>query len=287
MNMAASFDIPKEKRLRASAALNCLKRFHEMKKRGPKPYSLHLDHIIQKAIATHQKRDQYLRVQKDIFVLKDTEEALLINLRDSQVLQHKENLEWNWNLIGTILKWPNVNLRNYKDEQLHRFVRRLLYFYKPSSKLYASLDLDFAKSKQLTVVGCQFTEFLLESEEDGQGYLEDLVKDIVQWLNASSGMKPERSLQNNGLLTTLSQHYFLFIGTLSCHPHGVKMLEKCSVFQCLLNLCSLKNQDHLLKLTVSSLDYSRDGLARVILSKVLTAATDVSITHEVGCALRM
>uniref|UniRef100_A0A2K5R057 RPTOR independent companion of MTOR complex 2 n=1 Tax=Cebus imitator TaxID=2715852 RepID=A0A2K5R057_CEBIM len=274
MNMAASFDIPKEKRLRASAALNCLKRFHEMKKRGPKPYSLHLDHIIQKAIATHQKRDQYLRVQKDIFVLKDTEEALLINLRDSQVLQHKENLEWNWNLIGTILKWPNVNLRNYKDEQLHRFVRRLLYFYKPSSKLYANLDLDFAKGKQLTVVGCQFTEFLLESEEDGQGYLEDLVKDIVQWLNASSGMKPERSLQNNGLLTTLSQHYFLFIGTLSCHPHGVKMLEKCSVFQCLLNLCSLKNQDHLLKLTVSSLDYSRDGLARVILSKILTAATD-------------
>lgn len=41
-----------------------------MKKRGPKPYSLHLDHIIQKAIATHQKRDQYLRAQKDIFVLK-------------------------------------------------------------------------------------------------------------------------------------------------------------------------------------------------------------------------
>ncbi|KYO29027.1 rapamycin-insensitive companion of mTOR [Alligator mississippiensis] len=273
MNMAASFDIMKEKRLRASAALNCLKRFHEMKKRGPKPYSLHLDHIIQKAISTHQKRDQ-CRVQKDIFVLKDTEEALVMNLRDSQVLNHKENLEWNWNLIGTILKWPNVNLRNYKDEQLHRFVRRLLYFYKPSSKLYANLDLDYGKAKQLTVVGCQFTEFLLESEEDGQGYLEELVKDIVQWLNSSSGMKPERSLQNNGLLNTLSQHYFLFFGTLSCHPHGVKMLEKCNVFQCLLNLCSLKNQDHLLKLTVSSLDYSRDGLARVILSKILTAATD-------------
>ncbi|KAM6289694.1 rapamycin-insensitive companion of mTOR isoform 2-T2 [Aegotheles albertisi] len=273
MNMAASFDIMKEKRLRASAALNCLKRFHEMKKRGPKPYSLHLDHIIQKAISTHQKQDQY-RVQKDIFILKDTEEALVMNLRDSQVLNHKENLDWNWNLIGTILKWPNVNLRNYKDEQLHRFVRRLLYFYKPSSKLYANLELDYAKAKQLTVVGCQFTEFLLESEEDGQGYLEELVKDIVHWLNSSSGMKPERSLQNNGLLNTLSQHYFLFFGTLSCHPHGVKMLEKCNVFQCLLNLCSLKNQDQLLKLTVSSLDYSRDGLARVILSKILTAATD-------------
>uniref|UniRef100_A0A803XXB9 RPTOR independent companion of MTOR complex 2 n=1 Tax=Meleagris gallopavo TaxID=9103 RepID=A0A803XXB9_MELGA len=212
MNMAASFDIMKEKRLRASAALNCLKRFHEMKKRGPKPYSLHLDHIIQKAISTHQKRDQY-RVQKDIVILKDTEEALVMNLRDSQVLNHKENLEWNWNLIGTILKWPNVNLRNYKDEQLQRY--------------------------------------------DGQGYLEELVKDIVNWLNSSSGMKPERSLQNNGLLNTLSQHYFLFFGTLS-----------------LFLFCLNCNQDHLLKLTVSSLDYSRDGLARVILSKILTAATD-------------
>ncbi|MGH0161344.1 UNVERIFIED_CONTAM: hypothetical protein FKN15_046520, partial [Acipenser sinensis] len=42
----------------------------------------------------------------------------------------------------------------------------------------------------------------------------------------------------------------------------------------LLNFCSLKNQDHLLKLTVSTLDYSRDGLSRVILSKILTAAAD-------------
>ncbi|XP_069483265.1 rapamycin-insensitive companion of mTOR isoform X2 [Ambystoma mexicanum] len=274
MNMAASFDIPKEKRLRASAALNCLKRFHEMKKRGLKPYSLYLDHIVRKAITTHQKRDQHVRVQKDIFVLKDTEEALVTNLRDCQVLNHKENLQWNWNLIGTILKWPNVNLKNYKDEQLQRFVRRLLYFYKPSSKLYGNLELDYSMSKQLTVVGCQFAEFLLESEEDGQAYLEELVKDIVQWLHSSSGLKSERSLQSNGLLNTLSQHYFLFVGTLSCHPHGVKMLEKCNVFQCLLNLCSLKNQDHLLKLTVSSLDYSRDGLSRVILSKILTASTD-------------
>ncbi|PIO37683.1 hypothetical protein AB205_0167520, partial [Aquarana catesbeiana] len=211
-----------------------------MKKRGPKPYSLYLDHIVQKAMATHQKRDQHTRVQKDIF----------------------------------ILKWPNVNLKNCKDEQLHRFVRRLLYFYKPSSKLYASLDLDYNKAKKLTVVGCQFTEFMLESEEDGQGYLEELVKDIVLWLSATSGIKQERSLQNNGLLNTLCQYYFLFIGTLSCHPHGVKMLEKCNVFQCLLNLCSLKNQDHLLKLAVTSLDYSRDGLARVILSKTLTASPD-------------
>ncbi|RXM29482.1 Rapamycin-insensitive companion of mTOR [Acipenser ruthenus] len=274
MNMAASFDISQEKRMRASAAVNYLKLFHEKKKQGPKPHSLYLDHIVHKSVAAHYKRDQHLRVQKDVFVLKDTEEALMMILRDSHILNHKQNLDWNWVLIGTILKWPNVNLRNNKDEHMHKFVRRLLYFYKPSSKLYANLELDHSKAKQLTVVGCQFIEFLLESDEDGQAYLEDLVKDIVQWLTSSSGMKPDRSLQNNGLLNTLSQHYFLFLGTLSSHPHGVRMLEKCSVFQCLLNFCSLKNQDHLLKLTVSTLDYSRDGLSRVILSKILTAAAD-------------
>lgn len=71
------------------------------------------------------------------------------NLRDSHILNHKQNLEWNWLLIATILKvrllscsntnfdclfffffliiccvffpqWPNVNLRNNKDEHMHK-----------------------------------------------------------------------------------------------------------------------------------------------------------------------
>ncbi|KAK5871195.1 hypothetical protein PBY51_004087 [Eleginops maclovinus] len=275
INMAASFDIAQEKRLRASAAVNNLKRFHEKKKKGLKPHSLYLDHIIRKSVSSHNRRETHSRVHRDIYAIKDTEEALMLNLRDSHILNHKQNLEWNWLLIATILKWPHVNLRNNKDEHMHKFVRRLLYFYKPSSKLYAGLALDHPKARQLTVVGCQFIEFLMESDEDGQGYLEDLVKDMVSWLSSSSGLKPERCLQSNGLLTTLSQHYFLFLGTLSAHPQGVKLLEKCGLFQCLLNLCSVKNQDAVLKLAVSTLDYSRDGLARVILSKILTAATDV------------
>ncbi|XP_062239274.1 rapamycin-insensitive companion of mTOR-like isoform X2 [Platichthys flesus] len=274
INMAASFDIPQEKRLRASAAVNNLKRFHEMKKKGLKPHSLYLDHIIRKSVSSNSRRESHSRVHRDIYIIKDTEDALMLNLRDSHILNHKHNLEWNWLLIATILKWPNVNLRNNKDEHMHKFVRRLLYFYKPSSKLYAGLALDHVKARQLTVVGCQFVEFLMDSDEDGQGYLEELVKDMVSWLSSSSGLKPERCLQSNGLLTTLSQHYFLFLGTLSAHPQGVKLLEKCGLFQCLLNLCSVKNQDAVLKLAVTTLDYSRDGLARVILSKILTAATD-------------
>ncbi|KAM7393403.1 hypothetical protein PAMA_008183 [Pampus argenteus] len=274
MSMAASFDIAPGKRVRASAAVNNLKCFHEKKKQGPKPYSIYLDHILRTSGASHCCREQHFRPQRDIFIVKETEDALMTNIRDCHILNQEENLDWNWGLIGTILKWPNVVLRSNKDEQIHKFVRRLLFFYKPSSKLYGSLELEHPKARQLTMVGSQFIEFLLASEEEGQVYLEDLVKDIVQWLFSSAPLKPDRSLHGNRLLTTLSQHYFLFLGTLSAHPHGVKMLEKCSVFQCLLHLCSMKNHEHLLKLTVATLDYSRDGLARVILSKILTAATD-------------
>nr|XP_046231656.1 rapamycin-insensitive companion of mTOR-like isoform X2 [Scatophagus argus] len=274
MNMAASFDIGPEKRLRASAAVNYLKCFHEKKKHGAKPYSLYLDHILRTSGASHCCRDQHFKPQRDIFNVKETEDTLMTYMRDSHIFNHKENLDWNWSLIETILKGANVSLRSSKDEQMHKFVQRLLFFYKPSSKLYGSMELEHPQARQLTVVGCQFIEFLLASEEEGQAYLEDLVRDIVQSLFSSPGLKPDRSLQGSGLLTTLSQHYFLFLGTVSAHQHGVKMLEKCSFFQCLLNVCSLKNQEHLLKLTVSTLDYSRDGLARVILSKILTAATD-------------
>ena len=51
-----------------------------------------------------------------------------------------------------------------------RFVRRLLYFYKPSSKLYAGLELDHPKARQLTVAGCQFVEFLMDSDEVRGGH---------------------------------------------------------------------------------------------------------------------
>ena len=44
----------------------------------------------------------------------------------------------------------------------------------------------------------------------------------------------------------------------------------------LLNLMTITSHDTYVKLIVSSLDYCRDGMARLILSKGLTAASEVS-----------
>jgi rapamycin-insensitive companion of mTOR len=35
---------------------------------------------------------------------QENDDALLANLRDSHVLHHDENLDWNWELVQTILK---------------------------------------------------------------------------------------------------------------------------------------------------------------------------------------
>lgn len=55
---------------RASAAVNNLKRFHEKKKKGLKPHSLYLDHIIRKSVSSHNRRESHSRSHRDIYVIK-------------------------------------------------------------------------------------------------------------------------------------------------------------------------------------------------------------------------
>lgn len=47
-----------------------------------------------------------------MWCVQDTEEALMANLRDSHILNHKQNLEWNWLLIATILKVSFISVPN-------------------------------------------------------------------------------------------------------------------------------------------------------------------------------
>ena len=55
---------------RASGAVNHLKRFHEKKKQGLKPYSLYLDHIVRKSVSAHGRRDTHTRAHRDIYAIK-------------------------------------------------------------------------------------------------------------------------------------------------------------------------------------------------------------------------
>ncbi|KAI5625116.1 rapamycin-insensitive companion of mTOR isoform X2, partial [Silurus asotus] len=246
MNMAAAFDIPQEKRLRASAAVNYLKRFHEKKKRGPKPNSLYLDHIVRKSAAVQYSRDHHLRPQKDIYVIK----VLRVNSSYGNKAVFSSLVI---SLLYNLTVWVRLNISCSS--------MRLEPFHCPSLDLFCGFNVCSA-----------LKAVVLDHAYDPN----QEVFPIVPFCAALC-------IAPKGIFEMLDIKYGIYI--FATQLAGVVILYFCVflfgnlfvkeyIRNILLNLCSLKNQDHLLKLTVSTLDYSRDGLARVILSKILTAATD-------------
>lgn len=85
--------------------------------------------------------------------------------------------------------------------------------------------------------------------------------------------------------STVAHGYFLFLGRLSSSSKGTRCLEKLGVYQHLVSLVSMSSQDIYMKLVVSCLDYTKPGFARTLLTKVLTATSEVRFP-SVSCGLR-
>lgn len=100
----------------ALAAVTALHQLHSLLKQRPASSSLYLDHILQSGrllrtttstgerIKRHRSHGSKLKIYQ--LVLKDGDEDVF---RESGVLQSKEGLSWNWNIIRAILKVFNVN----------------------------------------------------------------------------------------------------------------------------------------------------------------------------------
>ncbi|XP_070563534.1 rapamycin-insensitive companion of mTOR-like isoform X2 [Ptychodera flava] len=279
MTLAASFDIPTIERVRASAAVSRLSRYHEMKKRGPVPCSLFLDQILKysKAYETDSaKNDKMVKEKLFHATYKDSDDPISQALKDTKVLTTKANFEWDWDLITAVLKWPGSSLRRLEDTVNTRFIRRVTHFFKPSNNLYCSIDITKSESRKYSVAGIQLVDFLLSCEEEGEKLLIELVQELVDRLvEVIGGLATSSSIFSFMKVTsTLSQHYFLMIGKMTSSAQGEKVLEKTGLFQYLLDLCTLPSQEHLTKLVITSLDYSRNSLSRIILSKVLSSSPE-------------
>ncbi|XP_002741655.1 rapamycin-insensitive companion of mTOR-like [Saccoglossus kowalevskii] len=280
MTIAASFDVPPIERVRASIAVNRLNRFHEMKKRGPVPSSLFLDQIM-KYTREHKidtqltERLSHEKLIKAIY--KDYDDPVGQAIRDSMVISTSQHQAWNWNIITALLKWPSTSLRRLDDTVNLRFIRRLIQFFKPSSCLYDNIELSVLDSDKYSVAGIQLVDFLLTCEEEGEKILSELMQEIVDCLADTLKRTPQSAdaiFGSHKVTHNLSQHYFLFIGKLTTTLSGEKILEKTGLFQHLLDLCSSQSHEYLIKLVITSLDYTRDSLSRIILSKVLSSAPE-------------
>ncbi|XP_078353189.1 rapamycin-insensitive companion of mTOR-like isoform X2 [Oculina patagonica] len=293
VNTASLFEVNSEERSRASIAVNCLDRLHQTKKRGLVPCSLYLDQIVSKAhtLEPKVKPDKLHRDRLTACLNKEIEDPLFSALRDTQVMMERDFRNWDWDLIGSTLQSPSVTMRKLEETSNQKFIRNLLYFYKPSSQRFCTVHISDPQARTFSEVGCLLIDFLLAGEDVTDGFLlHDLVQDIGECLQeALSPSITTGVLSNNNVLSTLSRDYFLFLGKLACTKIGSKLLERTGVYQYLLELCSLPSRDSLQKLIIASLDYSHSGIPRIILSKVLTAsspATRLYATSHMRVLLR-
>ncbi|XP_076440459.1 rapamycin-insensitive companion of mTOR-like isoform X2 [Babylonia areolata] len=286
LSMASSSVISAPHRHRACMAVKHLSEFHGLKKRGLVPSSLFLDQLQQHAGKFHEttSRHWYLRRDKlcDYYYKRipnddNTQHAV----RDSQVNNTKENFNWDWDLIGSILKWPDDRLRKMEDQIYIRFLRRVVFFFKPTNHLFSHMDMNSERGPTVCLVACQLVDFLVSlSQEEVQKLTSELLADINHCLNevAMNQVVPESVFGSQSLHNTLCMYYFLMIGRFSATKAGSVHLEKTGIFQSLMEMMTPSAQDMHVRLAISALNYSMDGSARVVLSKALTATSE-------GCRL--
>ncbi|XP_045157719.2 rapamycin-insensitive companion of mTOR-like isoform X2 [Mercenaria mercenaria] len=283
MALASSFDISESQRHQASLAVNYLDRIHVLKKRGPIPCSLYLDQLVKQS-ESYKDRPQSLIIQKDKLLdmhirkrASSSEEVCMQTLRDTQVLFTKENKNWDWDLIEYVLKWPDDKLRKLEDQSHVRFIKRLVFFFKPTNHMFSRLHADHEFQRKFALAGCQLADFLVRCEqEEGTKILTDFLADIALCLSevALQRIAPESVLSVNNVINTLSHYYFLFIGRFSMTTKGDRLLEKAGIYQHFLDIVSSAPQECYVKLISSCLYYGRDGNCRAVLSKALCAGSE-------------
>ena len=63
--------------------------------------------------------------------------------------------------VFVTMQWPDDNLKKIEDTANQRFVRRVLFFFKPVNKLFSTLELNNPASKLIASAGQEFLYFLL------------------------------------------------------------------------------------------------------------------------------
>nr|XP_053655508.1 LOW QUALITY PROTEIN: rapamycin-insensitive companion of mTOR-like [Cherax quadricarinatus] len=244
--------------------------------------SLYLAHIIQcspkakECIPKVYTSSSNAKLSK--WLGKDHDELIHQTLKDSEVLIFGRDPHlWKWELIIPVLRWPTSSLQRLDDSSYRLFVRRVLHFYKPSSGLFANVDLTHDLAQVFAQGLLHFCDFLLgASEDECSKHFEELLVDVSTNLSYVLCERPlhDAVLSPSRLNTTTAQYYFLALGRLSHSQRGYDMLLKAGIFEQLQELVSVSMSDMYAKLVSTCLDYSINGLNRAILTKLLTGCQE-------------
>ena len=262
-------------RHQALAAVAILERMHVMMRRRPTPTSLFLDRLLQAGTWLRPTMPRRYRTSIKSWLKRESPISLL--LKDAQVLTSKDALAWNWSVIRSILHSREESLRIFHDSDYRVFIKRLIKYFKPSSNQYSRVELgtNAALAREATLAGCDLINCLLELQEpESTKLLNELIGDITEQIAtiriASSAHDCLFSPRH--MSSTCCQKYFLFLGQLSHSAKGTVILKGFNLLDKLQDLAIATNHDCYVKLITSSLDYSREGLNRKVMNKIISEA---------------
>lgn len=228
--------------------------------------------------AGSQSSSSFSTSRKDSKDNSNDDIILGVQIRESFVLKSDPN-KWDWHLISSILKSSSETFKRLEDSSHRSFVKKIIHYFKPSSKLFSIKRLDDESGHNICTVGCYLIDFLIEADESKTGeYIGDYLNDIGYCISQITGVDTSNSstssdaiLHSHNLLRTWSHAYFLFVGRFTGTQKGLQYLEKAGICDTILKLVQSSPNENYLKLIISSFNYSKDAtFTRNVLSKVLS-----------------
>ena len=164
---------------------------------------------------------------------------------NSKILTIKEFEDWNWTILSNLVQGPLTNPKRFDEvlEKAPKFFKRLLSFYRPFKYRFSTIKNSNKNCTRYINFGCQLIEMFLNLE-NGIKYLSSnkllpQLSEIVAQIDPYSGIgSKDPILSKKRLESTASVGYIKFIGVLSGHSAGIKMLEQWQFFTLLLNIIS-------------------------------------------------
>ncbi|KAG9304658.1 hypothetical protein G9A89_020222 [Geosiphon pyriformis] len=212
---------------------------------------------------------------------------------DYFVLNTKEYAKWKLETLMELLQGPLLNPRRLEEAIKSKYLKRLIGFFRPSSRRFSDI-VKKSETQRFISLGCTLITTLLKNTDgikflESNKFLRQIAEGLTQLDPIKGTVESEPLFSQERIGNTLTSGYFTMIGVLSKFKDGVRLLEKFKIFNTFYHLSELRSREDLIKVIITSLDYSLDGHPRIILSKVMTSGYKqmrLYATKHLGTILR-
>ncbi|CCL99718.1 uncharacterized protein FIBRA_01740 [Fibroporia radiculosa] len=216
------------------------------------------------------------------------------NLLDSQVMLHKDQTKWNFDVLQDLIEGPLLNPKRLEEAiRVTRYMRKLMSFFHPFSHRFSDLP-NTPSNKRWVKLGCILLNALMTCTEGVRFLSEDdllnqIVKSFAQLDPFNSNPISDPIFSKHRVKNTLTYGYFEMLGTMSKRKEGLELMEKFKLFTAFYHLSELRSREDLTTQIIEHLDYGIDGHSRIVLSKALTSSYKhirLFATNRLGALIR-